>query len=145
MYKVTADELTNAVKIHENSKITKGSLPIKERTATEVMPKMSFPWLFQELLGKIAKSHNAEAGQPESNIEQHKTAVMKAPQLASPVPVGSVSLIDEGPSIVDQVEGPQVLDDDEIAEGGVAEDEVIELKPRTTMQDRLAKFINRTA
>ena len=55
MYKVTAREVTAAVEECHCMRIVGGQeKPLREMTPS-TMPLMSFPWLFQDVLGKIAK------------------------------------------------------------------------------------------
>ena len=61
MYEVTAREVTAAVEeCHCVQMVGGRSRPLREMTAS-AMPLMSFPWLFQDVLGKIAKSNTSEA------------------------------------------------------------------------------------
>lgn len=60
MYEVTAREVTAAVEECHCVQIVGGrSRPLREMTPS-TMPLMSFPWLFQDVLGKIAKSNTSE-------------------------------------------------------------------------------------
>lgn len=60
MYEVTAREVTQAVEECHRVHIIGGQpRPLREMTSSN-MPLMSFPWLFQEILGKIAKSNTSE-------------------------------------------------------------------------------------
>ena len=83
MYEVTAREVTQAVKEHHRVQ-TLGGQP-REMTSSN-MPLMSFPWLFQDVLGKIAKSNASEAFDTLSirgEIDSEVTAPLdgvKAPQ-----------------------------------------------------------------
>ena len=62
MYKVTAEEMTKAIKEHEEDSTS---------MTAESMPFMTFPWLFQDVLGKIAKMNAFGPGQadPSSNMD----------------------------------------------------------------------------
>lgn len=62
MYKVTAEEMTKAIKEHEEASTS---------MTAESMPFMTFPWLFQDVLGKIAKLNAFGPGQadPSSNLD----------------------------------------------------------------------------
>ena len=62
MYKVTAEEMTRAIKEHEEASTS---------MTAESMPFMTFPWLFQDVLGKIAKLNAFGPGQadPSSNMD----------------------------------------------------------------------------
>ena len=58
MYEVTAREVTAAVEeCHQFQMIGGQSQPVREMKPS-AMPLMSFPWLFQDVLGKIAKSNS---------------------------------------------------------------------------------------
>ncbi len=59
MYEVTAREVTAAVEeCHRVQMVGGQPRPLREMT-TSTMPLMSFPWLFQDVLGKIAKSNTS--------------------------------------------------------------------------------------
>ena len=83
MYEVTAREITQAVKEHHRVQTLGGQS--REMTSTN-MPLMSYPWLFQDVLGKIAKSSASEASGTLSirgEIDSEVTALLdgvKAPQ-----------------------------------------------------------------
>ena len=86
MYEVTAREVTSAVEeCHCVQMVGGQSRPLREMTPS-TMPLMSFPWLFQDVLGKIAKSNTSEALDTLSIREEigSKVAVspneIKAPQ-----------------------------------------------------------------
>ena len=60
MYEVTAREVTQAVdECHRVQLVGGQSRPLREMTPS-AMPLMSFPWLFPDILGKIAKSKTSE-------------------------------------------------------------------------------------
>lgn len=60
MYKITAKEITAAVKeCHRVQMIGGQPRPLREMTPS-AMPLMSFPWLFQDVLGKIAKYNTSQ-------------------------------------------------------------------------------------
>ena len=60
MYEVTAREVTAAVEECHRMRILGGQeKPLREMTPS-TMPLMSFPWLFQDILGKIAKKSNGK-------------------------------------------------------------------------------------
>ena len=60
MYEVTAREVTAAVEECHRMRIVGGQQkPIREMTPS-TMPLMSFPWLFQDILGKIAKKSTSK-------------------------------------------------------------------------------------
>ena len=61
MYEITAREMTQAVEECRRVQIVGGQpRPLREMTSAN-MPLMSFPWLFQDVLGKIAKNNSSEA------------------------------------------------------------------------------------
>ena len=62
MYKVTTEEMNKAVKEHEEA---------STGMTAESMPFMTFPWLFQDVLGRIAKLNAFGRGQadPSSNMD----------------------------------------------------------------------------
>ena len=61
MYEVTAREMDAAVEECRRFQIVGGQpRPLREMTPS-TMPLMSFPWLFQNVLGKIAKSNTPKA------------------------------------------------------------------------------------
>lgn len=86
MYKVTAREVTAAVEeCHCLQMVGGQEKPLREMTPSS-MPLMSFPWLFQDILGKIAKSNPSEVvdtwskrGQMGSRISAQPEWI-KAPQ-----------------------------------------------------------------
>lgn len=55
MYKVTAEEIEAATK--ESSALPNGNDKVSRMETSASMPLMSFPWLFQSVLGKIAKAN----------------------------------------------------------------------------------------
>ena len=62
MYEVTAEEVTAAVQeCHRTQMIGGQWKPLREMTPS-TMPLMSFPWLFQDVLGKIAKENTGKNG-----------------------------------------------------------------------------------
>ena len=64
MYKTTADEMAEAVRECQQTELVGGyQKPLRRMTATE-MPLMSFPWLFQDVLGKIAMNSKRSAKEP---------------------------------------------------------------------------------
>lgn len=86
MYEVTAREVTSAVEdCHCVQMVGGQSRPLREMTPS-TMPLMSFPWLFQDVLGKIAKGNGSEPLDTLSIREEigSKVAVspneIKAPQ-----------------------------------------------------------------
>lgn len=61
MYTATADEMAQAVRECQQTELVGGQQrPLRKMTVAE-MPLMSFPWLFQDILGKIAKNSEQKA------------------------------------------------------------------------------------
>jgi len=56
MYKVTATEVAQAVQECHQTRIVGGQTKPLRRMVPTDMPFMSFPWLFQDVLGRIAKN-----------------------------------------------------------------------------------------
>ena len=61
MYKVTADEMARAVHECQQTHLLGGQQKPLRRMVPADMPLMSFPWLFQDILGKIAKNTEHQA------------------------------------------------------------------------------------
>ena len=57
MYEVTSREMTEAVKECNEIQVVGGLQKWKRQMTPSAMPLMSFPWLFQDVLGRIAKTH----------------------------------------------------------------------------------------
>ena len=97
MYEVTAREVAAAVEeCHYVRTVGGQEKPLRETTPS-TMPLMSFPWLFQDILGKIAKSNPSEVvdtwstrGQMGSRVSA-KPEWIKAPQ-PQRVPIGPGTL-----------------------------------------------------
>lgn len=72
MYNVTAEEMAYAVEECRQVKIVGGQETKARHMVAKSMPLMSFPWLFQSILGKIAcgEVHMMDQG----NIDTHSTA-----------------------------------------------------------------------
>ncbi|KAL6713533.1 hypothetical protein ACLMJK_008998 [Lecanora helva] len=70
MYKVTADEMSQAVQECSQTESLDGQQrPLRKMTAAE-MPLMSFPWLFQNVLGKLANSSEQKGkGERSGNVD----------------------------------------------------------------------------
>ena len=58
MYQVTSREIAEAVQECNEMEIIGGSRKPKRQMTPATMPLMSFPWLFPEILGKIAKTNS---------------------------------------------------------------------------------------
>lgn len=63
MYAATASEMDEAVKECRQVKIVSGVEEPVRKLVPESMPLMSFPWLFHDILGKIANGNNSPACQ----------------------------------------------------------------------------------
>ena len=59
MYQVTSEEIAKAVKMYQQTHIFDGRPTPVRRMVPENMPKMSFPWIFHDVLGKIANPHTS--------------------------------------------------------------------------------------
>ena len=81
MYKVTSDEITWALEECHQKKIVGGvEEPVRYMTA-KTMPMISFPWLFQGILGKIARG---ELYATKGEIIDPTIAVQGAPKKPTP-------------------------------------------------------------
>lgn len=78
MYRVTADEMAYAIEECRQIKIVAGKEKRVRQMDAQSMPLMSFPWLFQSILGKIA---NGEIYPTEANVPEVAAAV---PAIAKP-------------------------------------------------------------
>ena len=87
MYEVTAREIAAAVEECHCVQIIGGQpRPLREMT-TSAMPLMSFPWLFQDVLGKIAKSNTFEAlGTSSIRGELASEAALPRDKIIAPQP-----------------------------------------------------------
>ena len=65
MYRVTSDEITAALKLCDREVTVSGHKSYHRQIRPEAMPLMSFPWLFQDILGKIAKLNAFGPGQAD--------------------------------------------------------------------------------
>ena len=85
MYEVTATEVTAAVEeCHRVQMVGGQPRPLREMT-TSTMPLMSFPWLFQDVLGKIAKSNTSGSLDTMSiRGEIHSEAGIRADGIKAP-------------------------------------------------------------
>ena len=63
MYKVTADEMSQAVHECQQMYLVGGNPKPQRRMTSADMPLMSFPWLFHDLLGKVAKNSERKANE----------------------------------------------------------------------------------
>ena len=86
MYEVTAREVTAAVEECHRMRIVGGQERSLREMTSSTMPLMSFPWLFQDILGKIAKKSTDKnvdilsiPGQIGTEASIHKVDI-KAPQ-----------------------------------------------------------------
>lgn len=73
MYKVTADQVASAIKECEQIIIVGGQETQARKMNAANMPLMSFPWLFQGILGKIAKAIEIVPEQrDDTNLPLHR-------------------------------------------------------------------------
>ena len=91
MYTVTAEEVTAAVRAWDDATGNNGDALSAEKGRPPKMPLMSFPWLFQRALGKIAqKDHEIhvegngntqfQSGELKQPMSRQKTYGVVAPQ-----------------------------------------------------------------
>lgn len=118
MYAVTAREITAAVEECHCVQMVGGlPRPLREMTAS-TMPLMSFPWLFQDVLGKIAKSNTFEAhGTSSKRGELVSEAALPQDSIMAPQPRRCRN-------------GPRILDADDYlqtSKGTTLPGEVLEL------------------
>jgi len=102
MYKVTATEMAQAVQECHQMRVVGGRMkPLRKMISTD-MPFMSFPWLFQDVLGRIAKNSEFTAkglnveddsdGNAARNAFKTTTQARKeARKACAPVNLGAVS------------------------------------------------------
>ena len=84
MYEVTAMEVTAAVKECHCTQVIGGQpKPLREMTPS-AMPLMTFPWLFQDILGRIAKTNSSETLDILSVQEETGLEVSVQPDLVMP-------------------------------------------------------------
>ena len=67
MYKVTADQIAQAVQASQQSVMVGGQETQPRKMTPANMPLMSFPWLFQGILGKIAQAVEIVPGQRDDS------------------------------------------------------------------------------
>ena len=166
IYMVTAEEVTAAVKEHKGITDTEGPQPPKRIMTVNSMPKMSFPWIFQEVLGKIANDRTEgsvmkdkkivtivlqssptllkeNAALFQGNIAQdHSTSILgNSPKLKDNTVPFEGSLVQDHPTTVEEAHHSQTHSDDE-----VEEDEVVELENfEHSIHERLRELARKTA
>ena len=74
MYQVTAEEIAKAVEECNQS---------KRQMKSASMPLMSFPWIFQDVLGKIAKLHTTPFGTSSTCAESLPQSVIQTQNIQS--------------------------------------------------------------
>jgi len=85
MYKVTYDETTAAIQeCYQEREIGGRMQPVRQMTPTS-MPLISFPWLFQDVLGKIAKSNPFEDEQADLVDMRDGTQIARDNVLSAPI------------------------------------------------------------
>ena len=67
MYKITADEMAQAIQECQQTRLVGGQQKPLRKMTTADMPLMSFPWLFQDVLGKIANSRQHKSHENPSD------------------------------------------------------------------------------
>ena len=84
MYKVTAEEMAMANKECREMHMVNGRKQPRRQAQIDQMPLMSFPWLFQDILGKIAKLNALGPGQADETnlIEIPSAAPLQAQSMA---------------------------------------------------------------
>lgn len=98
MYKVTATEMAQAVRECHQTRIVGGQMkPLRKMIPTD-MPFMSFPWLFQDVLGRIAKNSeftakgvNVEDGFDGGAAQNALKSTIQARKACGPVNLDAVS------------------------------------------------------
>jgi len=78
MYKATADEMAQAVRECQQTRLIGGQEKPLRRMVPAEMPLMSFPWLFQDFLGKIAKKSEHKANGEQSENASNGSAAQGA-------------------------------------------------------------------
>ena len=91
MYKVTADEMASAIEECSQIKMVGGKEKRVRCMDAQSMPLMSFPWLFQSILGKIA---NGEIYPPEAKVPEVPAGVRTAAKSTSKRTSGDAPLPD---------------------------------------------------
>ena len=119
MYKVTAEEMVKAVQKH--NKLQGASLRQESRRrqmTVDTMPLMSFPWLFQDVLGKIARLNTSTSG--EANITMN---------LIDDFPTTQVSMRPMVPKAIRaNINAMEVKDDLKTAQGITHRGDLLELQ-----------------
>jgi RNA-dependent RNA polymerase len=98
MYKVTAIEMAEAIQECHQTRIVGGQVkPLRKMVSTD-MPFMSFPWLFQDILGRIAinseiatKGRNADDGSDGGAARNVLKSTTQARKAGGTVNLGAVS------------------------------------------------------
>ncbi|KAL9100682.1 MAG: hypothetical protein Q9163_003969 [Psora crenata] len=119
MYKVTSDEMAAAVRECNNGDAAVGgSEPPSREMKPDTMPLISFPWLFQDMLGKIAKLNAFGPGQPDWTASQRSgtnIARNSAPYTTARKPLTETATVD-------------IVDDITTAEGVTHRGDLLELQ-----------------
>jgi RNA-dependent RNA polymerase len=92
MYRVTADEMASAIEECRQIKIVAGKEKRVRHMDAQSMPLMSFPWLFQSILGKIANGeiYPTEAKVPEVAAAVRATAKPTTKRTSGDEPISEV-------------------------------------------------------
>ena len=81
MYRVTADEMSQAVRECQKSQTVAGLKESLQRMTPATMPLMSFPWLFQDILGKIARQSELKSHGASSDVALNRRAASTTTQI----------------------------------------------------------------
>ena len=119
MYKVTSIEMSEAIRECNRFRIVGAQEERVRNMTAESMPLMSFPWLFHDILGKIANGNRSST--------EDTTDAMMSPQRYTKHTPPKKSKIDQG-----MLKEEDVL---ETAEGVTHRGEVLELFDRPSHQD----------
>ena len=101
MYKVTRNQMARALKECQRVRFVGGREEKVGRKSAQTMPLMSFPWLFQGVLGKIA---NGELSGPTATNLDH-TVTMQGHQKKTPFKKKHIGLSVEEEDVVQTSEG----------------------------------------
>ena len=83
MYKSTADEMAQAIRECQQTRSVGGQEKPRRKMTEDDMPLMTFPWLFQDILGKIAKDNEHDSANPNHQGPSSDGIVPEAPRSKS--------------------------------------------------------------
>ena len=169
MYKITADEVTNALKYRNQTQSQESGRVAHTKPIT--MPFMSFPWLFNKVLGKIARNELGRGVLPQTSLQvssaSENTLQMRKTNAILPTAIkiiardpnidldskagatttsgtvsGQTSERLQDPQRETRCEGEMERDDrvNEYIKATNCEDVALDTKARRTLCDRLAAF-----